>query len=384
VHARASPPLSACAPHSVPAHHAAFGPSRRDLKPENILLDDKGNAKISDLGLATHATPSLAGRCGTRGCECHSLQSQPVPPPPHPACHRCVLADWAPEMLVKVDGRRQNYTYTVDWWSFGCLLYELLCGKCPFRTEAARSLDPDKHKASVGTGRAWLIGRCTNPPPTPPCHAQSMDKATLHLEVPYDERYFSSAAKSLLQGLLTRDPSRRLGARGAGEIKVRGGGGGDRVMSRCSQSHDDVAMSRRPTPSSRPSTGACWKRGCCPPPGCPRPPSMLQVRRRPSRHTPALWHLSRHRTCTRRPSPVSAAQDMIGAFDDAGKRVVLEEEDQNRYVGWEITNKNAFQQEMVEFLTYQVRATVMARRPATACVPPRATARDPVRDERRS
>jgi hypothetical protein len=46
---------------------------------------------------------------------------------------------------------------------------------------------------------------------------------------------------------------------------------------------------------------------------------------------------------------------MIGAFDDAGKRVVLEEEDQNRYVGWEITNKNAFQQEMVEFLSYQVR-----------------------------
>lgn len=47
-----------------------------------------------------------------------------------------------------------------------------------------------------------------------------MDKATLHLEVPYDDRYFSPAARSLLRGLLTRDPSRRLGSRGVEEIKV--------------------------------------------------------------------------------------------------------------------------------------------------------------------
>lgn len=55
----------------------------------------------------------------------------------------------------------------------------------------------------------------------PPRHAQSMDKATMHMEVPYDERYFTAAAKSLLQGLLTRDPSRRLGSRGVDDIKVR-------------------------------------------------------------------------------------------------------------------------------------------------------------------
>lgn len=63
-----------------------------------------------------------------------------------PFFHIPLFADWAPEMLVKVDGRRQTYSFPVDWWSFGCLLYEFLSGRCPFRTEAARALDPDKHK----------------------------------------------------------------------------------------------------------------------------------------------------------------------------------------------------------------------------------------------
>jgi hypothetical protein len=219
-----------------PTHPLTHPPGRpRDLKPENILLDDKGNAKISDLGLATHVTPSLAGRCGTRGCESPSpsLSSQGRgDAAAHPHAPTRTIADWAPEMLVKVDGRRQNYSYGVDWWSFGCLLYELLSGKCPFRTEAARSLDPDKHKVSARTpaGVGEGVGECGPRGGGWWAGAQSMDKATLHLEVPYDDRYFSSAAKSLLQGLLTRDPSRRLGARGAGDIKVgtltRGGGGG--------------------------------------------------------------------------------------------------------------------------------------------------------------
>ncbi|RHY30185.1 hypothetical protein DYB32_004573 [Aphanomyces invadans] len=48
----------------------------RDLKPENILLDDKGNCSISDLGLAVEVTPSLCGRCGTRGCKCHCERNE--------------------------------------------------------------------------------------------------------------------------------------------------------------------------------------------------------------------------------------------------------------------------------------------------------------------
>ncbi|RYG53058.1 hypothetical protein EON66_09080, partial [archaeon] len=100
-----------------------------DLKPENVLLDEFGNAKISDLGLAVEVTPTLSGRCGTRGY-------------------------WAPEMLYRVDGHRFRYSFPVDWWSFGCVLYELLEGKCPFRTEQAKALDPDRHKVCVCAPRS--------------------------------------------------------------------------------------------------------------------------------------------------------------------------------------------------------------------------------------
>lgn len=121
----------------------------RDLKPENILLDEKGNCCISDLGLAVEVTPTLAGRCGTRGY-------------------------WAPEMLLRDEnGQRMVYNQTVDWWSYGCLVYELLYGKCPFRTSKAKALHEDKQ--------------------------QAYDKATLELTPSYDPKYFSPEAAELIQ-----------------------------------------------------------------------------------------------------------------------------------------------------------------------------------------
>lgn len=121
----------------------------RDLKPENILLDEKGNCSISDLGLAVEITPTLSGRCGTRGY-------------------------WAPEMLLRDEnGQRMAYNHTVDWWSYGCLVYELLYGKCPFRTSKAKALHEDKQ--------------------------QAYDKATLELTPTYDPKYFSPEAADLIQ-----------------------------------------------------------------------------------------------------------------------------------------------------------------------------------------
>ncbi|KAJ3065978.1 hypothetical protein HDU98_010690 [Podochytrium sp. JEL0797] len=42
------------------------------------------------------------------------------------------LVYMAPEILEK---KPSGYTYTVDWWSLGAMLFEMVCGKRPFRAK---------------------------------------------------------------------------------------------------------------------------------------------------------------------------------------------------------------------------------------------------------
>ena len=85
----------------------------RDLKPENILLDSKGHVKLTDFGLSKileDEDDKAFTLCGT---------------PQY----------LAPEVLL-----RQGYDKMVDWWSLGCVMYEMLVGRLPFAIKRGMKL----------------------------------------------------------------------------------------------------------------------------------------------------------------------------------------------------------------------------------------------------
>ena len=131
----------------------------RDLKPENVVLDEEGHCKLTDFGLSKEGIDNDKYTKSFCGS----------------------IAYLAPEVLKK-----QGHGKAVDWYLLGVLLYEMLTGVTPYYDRNRNVLF-----YNIEQGK---------------------------LDIP---NYVSDNAKSLLIGLLQRDPKKRLGGsiRDAEEIK---------------------------------------------------------------------------------------------------------------------------------------------------------------------
>ena len=123
----------------------------RDMKLENLLLDAEGNIKITDFGLVKD------------GIGTHDMTST-----------FCGTPEYLPPEVLE----EENYGRSVDWWSLGIVLYELLVGRPPFT------------------------------------HSQNMEKLfynILHEPISYPPE-LAPETKAFLSALLERDFTRRLGS----------------------------------------------------------------------------------------------------------------------------------------------------------------------------
>nr|XP_043873269.1 protein kinase C theta type [Solea senegalensis] len=124
----------------------------RDLKLDNVLLDSDGHIKIADFGMCKENMQDdtrTSTFCGT--------------------------PDYiAPEILLG-----QKYNTSVDWWSFGVLLYEMLIGQSPFHGR-----DEEQLFQSIRTDN------------------------------PVYPRFLNKHSKDILVKLFVREPEERLGVTG--------------------------------------------------------------------------------------------------------------------------------------------------------------------------
>eukprot|EP00898_Chlorokybus_atmophyticus_P004185 jgi/Chlat1/4768/Chrsp308S00818 len=171
----------------------------RDLKPDNLLISQDGHIKLTDFGLSRvglinrtddfsssneYSIPETAvpvefkeeaDTLSRPGEKSRSLKLR----------HRsCVgTPDYlAPEILLGTGHGPQ-----VDWWSLGAILYEFITGVPPFNAEKPEDIFNN------------IMNRT--------------------IEWPAEE-YMSPEARDLIDKLLTVDPSKRLGSKGADEVKA--------------------------------------------------------------------------------------------------------------------------------------------------------------------
>ena len=132
----------------------------KDIKPENLVLSNKGYIKITDFGIAKiFKEKNASENSGTPGY-------------------------MAPEVL-----NSQNHTFAVDYFALGVIAYELMKGHRPYHGRNRQEI-----KENMLSKQVVIIKE----------------------EMP---EYWSLESADCINRLLKRKPNKRLGSRGATEIK---------------------------------------------------------------------------------------------------------------------------------------------------------------------
>uniref|UniRef100_A0A6B2L0H2 non-specific serine/threonine protein kinase n=1 Tax=Arcella intermedia TaxID=1963864 RepID=A0A6B2L0H2_9EUKA len=149
----------------------------RDLKPENIVVHESGHIMLTDFDLSkgVSSQPKLVNKI-------YSGNPAVVAEPDTITNSFVGTEEYLAPEVIKGTG----HTATVDWWTFGILLYEMLYGATPFR----------------GSSRDATFS--------------SINKAKI--QFPQHKRGgITKECKGLLKALLSRDPKKRLGSIGGAE-----------------------------------------------------------------------------------------------------------------------------------------------------------------------
>ena len=125
----------------------------RDLKPENILFDKNGHIKLTDFGLSKILNEKKAYTiCGT------------------------------PEYLAPEILSNEGYEKSVDFFSLGCLMYEMLFGKSPYKNSNNTNDNNNNNILNITNNK-----------------------------IPQMPDYFNFSEKDIITKLLNPNPKKRLG-----------------------------------------------------------------------------------------------------------------------------------------------------------------------------